>query len=49
MTASAGRGSPRGTGLIGLADRVVAQGGTLVIQSPVGAGTRIEVEIPCES
>jgi signal transduction histidine kinase len=38
-----------GTGLVGLADRVEAQGGTLVIDSPVGAGTRIEVEIPCES
>jgi len=38
-----------GTGLVGLTDRVEAQGGTLLIQSPVGAGTRIEVEIPCGS
>ncbi len=38
-----------GSGLVGLADRVEAQGGTLLIHSPVGAGTRIEVEIPCES
>jgi signal transduction histidine kinase len=38
-----------GTGLVGLSDRVEAQGGTLLIHSPVGAGTRIEVEIPCES
>jgi len=38
-----------GTGLVGLTDRVEAQGGTLAIHSPPGAGTRIEVEIPCES
>jgi signal transduction histidine kinase len=38
-----------GTGLVGLSDRVEAQGGTLLIHSPVGAGTRIEVEIPCGS
>ena len=36
-----------GTGLSGLADRVEAQGGTLLIESGAGAGTRIEVEIPC--
>jgi signal transduction histidine kinase len=39
----------QGSGLVGLANRVEAQGGTLLIHSPVGAGTRIEVEIPCES
>jgi signal transduction histidine kinase len=38
-----------GTGLTGLTDRVEAQGGTLLIHSPAGAGTRIEVEIPCGS
>jgi signal transduction histidine kinase len=38
-----------GTGLMGLTDRVEAQGGTLLIHSPAGAGTRIEVEIPCGS
>jgi signal transduction histidine kinase len=38
-----------GTGLTGLADRVEAQGGTLLIQSPTGAGTRLEAEIPCGS
>ena len=38
-----------GTGLRGLTDRVEAQGGTLRIHSPRGAGTRIEVEIPCGS
>jgi signal transduction histidine kinase len=38
-----------GTGLTGLADRVEAQGGTLLIDSPPGAGTRLEAEIPCGS
>jgi signal transduction histidine kinase len=38
-----------GTGLTGLADRVEAQGGTLLIHSPTGAGTRLEAEIPCGS
>ena len=38
-----------GTGLVGLTDRIEAQGGTLVIHSPPGAGTRIEAEIPCGS
>jgi signal transduction histidine kinase len=44
-----GANSARGTGLVGLADRVEAQGGTLLIQSPLGGGTRIEAEFPCES
>jgi signal transduction histidine kinase len=39
----------QGSGLVGLTNRVEAQGGTLLIHSPVGAGTRIEVEIPCGS
>jgi signal transduction histidine kinase len=38
-----------GTGLTGLADRVEAQGGMLTIDSPPGAGTRLEAEIPCGS
>jgi signal transduction histidine kinase len=38
-----------GSGLSGLADRVEAQGGTLVVSSPDGAGTRLEAEIPCGS
>jgi signal transduction histidine kinase len=38
-----------GTGLMGLADRVEAHGGTLRIHSPPGVGTRIDVEIPCGS
>jgi signal transduction histidine kinase len=38
-----------GTGLVGLTDRVEAQGGTLTLDSPPGAGTRLEAEIPCGS
>jgi signal transduction histidine kinase len=36
----------RGSGLSGLADRVSALGGTLEIESPVGAGTTIRARIP---
>ena len=36
----------RGSGLIGLKDRVEAIGGTLSVQSPHGAGTRLEAEFP---
>jgi signal transduction histidine kinase len=35
-----------GTGLRGLADRVEALGGTLHLESPTGAGTRLAAEIP---
>ena len=38
-----------GSGLAGMADRVAAQGGTLAVDSPAGAGTRIAVELPCAS
>jgi signal transduction histidine kinase len=38
-----------GSGLPGMADRVAAQGGTLAVDSPPGAGTRIAVELPCAS
>ena len=43
-----GRGGadPAGWGLIGLVDRVSAIGGVLTVDSPTGAGTRIEVELP---
>ncbi len=45
-----GGASPsNGTGLLGLTDRVRAQGGTLRIVSPPGRGTRIEAELPCGS
>jgi len=36
-----------GTGLRGLADRVASVGGVLRVESPPGAGTRLEAEIPC--
>ena len=38
-----------GTGLRGMSDRVSALGGTLVIDSPPGAGTRVLVEMACAS
>jgi signal transduction histidine kinase len=37
----------RGVGLVDVADRVGALGGTLTILSPAGGGTRIHAEIPC--
>ncbi len=36
-----------GTGLRGLADRVASVGGVLRVDSPPGAGTRLEADIPC--
>jgi signal transduction histidine kinase len=36
-----------GSGLRGLADRVEALGGRLVLESPAGAGTTLRAEIPC--
>ncbi len=36
----------QGTGLRGLADRIAALDGTLAVESPAGAGTRILAEIP---
>ena len=38
-----------GSGLAGLADRVAAAGGHLHLASPVGAGTLLEVRLPCGS
>jgi len=38
-----------GSGLPGMADRVAAHGGTLSVDSPQGAGTRVAVELPCAS
>ena len=35
-----------GSGLAGLADRVEALGGTLVLDSHSGGGTRLAVELP---
>jgi signal transduction histidine kinase len=36
----------RGTGLVGLKDRVEALGGTITVHSPVGAGTSLHAEFP---
>ena len=36
----------RGSGLIGLTDRVQALGGTLTVLSPPGKGTTMRVELP---
>jgi PAS domain S-box-containing protein len=47
--ADEGRGGAdltKGTGLRGLADRVEALGGRLVVISPLGVGTRLRAEIP---
>jgi signal transduction histidine kinase/uncharacterized protein YoaH (UPF0181 family) len=38
----------RGTGLIGLRDRVQALGGSIEVRSPTGAGTAILVELPLQ-
>jgi signal transduction histidine kinase len=38
----------RGSGLVGLADRVEALGGRLHVESPPGLGTSLSAEIPCE-
>jgi signal transduction histidine kinase len=37
-----------GTGLTGLADRVAAVGGRLLLASPGGGGTLVRVELPCQ-
>ncbi|MCX6402262.1 MAG: histidine kinase [Propionibacteriales bacterium] len=47
--ASFGSGSGTGSGLRGLADRVAAVGGDLLLQSPLGAGTTLIVRLPCGS
>jgi signal transduction histidine kinase len=39
----------RGSGLIGLVDRVEALGGTITIVSPAGAGTSLHVQLPVGS
>jgi len=38
----------RGTGLVGLKDRVEATGGTLRVQSQPGQGTALLVELPID-
>ena len=42
-----GASARRGSGLEGLADRVAALDGRLVVHSPAGHGTRVMAEIPC--
>jgi signal transduction histidine kinase len=44
-----GAATQNGSGLRGLADRVEALGGRLLVESPTGAGTKIVGEIPCAS
>ncbi|HET6548856.1 MAG TPA: ATP-binding protein, partial [Solirubrobacter sp.] len=41
-----GADAERGTGLRGLADRLEARGGRLLVDSPAGGGTRLVAEIP---
>jgi signal transduction histidine kinase len=38
----------RGSGLVGLKDRVEALGGTITVQSARGAGTSVDVELPLD-
>jgi signal transduction histidine kinase len=38
----------RGSGLVGLSDRVEALGGTLQVSSPAGTGTTLLIEVPLE-
>ena len=41
-----GANAQRGSGLTGLTDRIEALGGTVQIESPLGSGTNIGVQIP---
>jgi signal transduction histidine kinase len=43
---SGGADPGRGSGLVGLQDRVEALGGTIAVQSPLGAGTSVHVALP---
>jgi signal transduction histidine kinase len=38
----------RGSGLVGLSDRVEALGGTLRVTSPAGSGTTLLIQLPAE-
>ena len=38
----------RGSGLVGLTDRVHALGGTITIHSPAGQGTRLQIDLPVQ-
>jgi signal transduction histidine kinase len=39
----------RGSGLVGLTDRVQALGGTITVRSPAGQGTTVRVELPIDA
>ena len=41
-----GAGFGRGSGLVGLKDRVEALGGRVSLQSPAGAGTTLQIALP---
>jgi signal transduction histidine kinase len=44
-----GGAEPRGgSGLVGLADRVEALGGTIQVHSPAGQGTRLQIDRPIQ-
>jgi signal transduction histidine kinase len=43
-----GAGLGRGSGLLGLSDRIEALGGTLEVTSPAGKGTTLLIEMPLE-
>jgi signal transduction histidine kinase len=43
-----GADATRGSGLIGLKDRVEAIGGTFALDSPIGAGTSLRIAVPLE-
>jgi signal transduction histidine kinase len=38
----------RGSGLIGLHDRVEAMSGTIIVDSPIGAGTAVLISLPLD-
>ena len=42
-----GADTERGTGLRGIADRIEALDGRLLVWTPIGGGTRVRAEIPC--
>ena len=46
-TARAGPTAHAGSGLLGMADRLDALSGSLLVDSPVGGGTRLKAVIPC--
>jgi signal transduction histidine kinase len=46
---SGGADPTRGSGLIGLTDRVEALGGTIDVTSPAGQGTTLHVTLPAEA